>query len=277
MRITCIGHSGFLVRLREADLLFDWYTGELPERDPARPLFVFASHSHPDHFRKQIFSLLPGKGEQDRRGGRITYILSDDIKKSAVPVKARGCTFFMGPGEERRFAACGGTLREADGILVRTYRSTDEGVAFLVDVLEDGHGAGESAAEGSRGAADAFVRIYHAGDLNDWHWDEENEEDRLFNEDQNRNYLAALSEIAGVTEADGRVPDAAFIPVDARLGVMYYLGMEEFVRCVGAKTLIPMHVNDDGTVAEKLRHEPFAAELKDRILGHGRPGESFEV
>jgi len=57
MRITYIGHSGFLVELRETLLLFDYYEGSLPQLPLEKQLYVFASHRHPDHFNPEIFSL----------------------------------------------------------------------------------------------------------------------------------------------------------------------------------------------------------------------------
>ena len=71
MKITYLFHSGFLVELAEASLLFDWWKGALP---PLRnvPLYCFASHHHPDHFNPQIFTL---------GGGReVYYILGSDIR-----------------------------------------------------------------------------------------------------------------------------------------------------------------------------------------------------
>lgn len=57
MRISFLGHSGFLLELPSATLLFDWSEGELPTLRPGRPLLVFASHHHEDHFRPAIFQL----------------------------------------------------------------------------------------------------------------------------------------------------------------------------------------------------------------------------
>ena len=57
MRVTFLGHSGFFLELPEADLLFDYYKGNLPAPHPGKPLFVFVSHVHADHFSKKIFSL----------------------------------------------------------------------------------------------------------------------------------------------------------------------------------------------------------------------------
>ena len=49
MRVTHIYHSGFAVELPACTLLFDWYTGELPQLRRDLPLVVFVSHEHSDH------------------------------------------------------------------------------------------------------------------------------------------------------------------------------------------------------------------------------------
>ena len=55
MKITYIHHSAFLVETESAYLLFDYFQGKLPEFSEEKPLYVFASHRHPDHFSKVIF------------------------------------------------------------------------------------------------------------------------------------------------------------------------------------------------------------------------------
>ena len=57
MKITYIHHSSFLVETESAYLLFDYFQGKLPEFSEEKPLYVFASHRHPDHFSKVIFDL----------------------------------------------------------------------------------------------------------------------------------------------------------------------------------------------------------------------------
>lgn len=57
MIIRYIDHSGFLVDGDECSLLFDFVEGQVPKRDAEKPLFVFVSHRHRDHFSKRIFSL----------------------------------------------------------------------------------------------------------------------------------------------------------------------------------------------------------------------------
>ena len=48
IKVTYLGHSGFLAELEDVCLLFDYYKGELPELDPDKKMAVFVSHSHYD-------------------------------------------------------------------------------------------------------------------------------------------------------------------------------------------------------------------------------------
>ncbi len=138
MKIRYIYHSGFLAETDEASFLFDYYRGGLPETDPALPLYVFASHSHQDHFDPEIFRLAGRPG--------VRFILSRDIaeqRKAQIPPELSDRTVFLGPDESW-----------SDSLIrVSTLKSTDEGVAFLV---------------GTGGKL-----LFHAGDLNDWQWDGE--------------------------------------------------------------------------------------------------------
>ena len=255
MRVTFLGHSGFFLELPEADLLFDYYKGELPAPDPERPLFVFVSHAHADHFTRKIFSLA-------EKTERIRFILSDDIKKDKVPesLMALGKVRFTSPEEDFTVplhqAEAGEKEASGQTLRVRTFLSTDEGVAFLVDV--------------------SGARIYHAGDLNDWHWDDV---DREWNEEQYRGYQDALGKIAACVAEDGRVPDAAFVPVDTRLGdgAFFWMGLDEYMKAVGARNIFPMHLFGDPSVIQRMRDLPCAKEYRDRILGSGTPGEQFRI
>ena len=93
MKIRFIGHSGFYVELEEMNLLFDYYRGELPEIDRSKPLFVFVSHAHPDHFQRDIFSLA-------EKADNVVYFLSDDIRRSALPLQIQECVRLLAPETE---------------------------------------------------------------------------------------------------------------------------------------------------------------------------------
>ena len=136
MKVTFLYHSAFLVETEDYNLLFDW-TGErpLPPFDRSKPLYVFASHHHADHYTPRIFSL----GME-----RVTYILATCIRLSAKRKAGLGiddsCIVRMSAGQTRQIGE----------LAVSTVRSNDAGVAFIVRSKEHS--------------------FFHAGDLNDWHW-----------------------------------------------------------------------------------------------------------
>ena len=88
MKITYILHSSFLVELEHVSMLFDYYAGQLPEIRKDRPLVVFASHFHGDHFAPVIFDL--AKDRED-----VNYVLSKDISKKKVPDNLIGRVTFV--------------------------------------------------------------------------------------------------------------------------------------------------------------------------------------
>ena len=71
MNVTYIGHSGFSVDFADVMLVFDYWAGDITIPDD-KPVYVFASHAHHDHFNEEIFGW-------ERSGVDICYILSDDI------------------------------------------------------------------------------------------------------------------------------------------------------------------------------------------------------
>ena len=81
MKVTYIHHSAVSVETEHSILLFDYFKGELPDFDPGKPLFVFASHFHEDHYSPVIF-------ERFREREGVSYILSDDIKGRRIPKEA---------------------------------------------------------------------------------------------------------------------------------------------------------------------------------------------
>ena len=178
IKVTYLSHSGFLLEMADAYFLFDYYKGELPKLDSSKRFFVFASHIHYDHFQESIFRLreqLP----------QTVYILSDDIQtEDAVNIRK------IGPNQNL----------EVDGCRIRTLRSTDEGVAFLVTYQDR--------------------TFYHAGDLNWWHWEEEGE---AYNTMMGRSYQREIHKIY-----DEKI-DVAFVPVDPRLGEQYCRGLDYFM------------------------------------------------
>ena len=236
MKITYIAHSGFLAELEDTLLLFDYYQGDLPELPDGKMLCVFASHRHPDHFNPEVFRLAEGREN-------VYFILSRDIWKSRVPEGLQDRTVHLKAGEEWK----------QGGVTVQTLRSTDEGVAFLVET--DG------------------CTLYHAGDLNDWRWDGEPDDWNRTMAEKFRRYIEPLR---------GRRMDAAFVPLDPRQEKNYALGLDYFLTLSdyrkpenGAEKIYPMHCWDDYGIIERWLLEHPDSPGRERIVKISRRGEIF--
>ena len=110
-------------------------------------------------------------------------------------------------------------------------------------------------------------RIYHAGDLNWWHWEGEEEE---FNLDQAKRYQQQMQLLADAL--DGNHLDLACIPVDPRLHSDCLRGLLAFDSRVFAKNILPIHFWGDFSVMQTL-HDRLSPELFSRILTVEHPGK----
>lgn len=198
MKIIYLQHSGFVVETQQHLLVFDYYQDPTDSTVPmlagGKKVIVFSSHSHSDHFNAQIGLW------QDLVS---TYYFSEDIREAGgLPGVDSSKIVYMNPYEQQ----------ENRGLKVRTHGSTDMGLSFFVEV--DGW------------------RLFHAGDLNWWHWKGDTEENnRLAAE----GFHKELERLAGLTL------DVAFFPVDSRLEEFRTLGVEEFCRNTEVRQLVAMH------------------------------------
>lgn len=118
------------------------------------------------------------------------------------------------------------------GQTLTTFRSTDLGVAFL---LEEQQGL-----------------IYHAGDLNDWVWDEESDS---YNEQMTRDYRRQIQLLA--EGLNRREIDVAFVVLDPRQEKDYDRGLCYFLENISAKQVYPMHYWEEPSIIETfLRDHP---------------------
>jgi len=234
-KIWYLYHSGFAVETSGHFLIFDYWKrtpkgkgldsgvidpAEISEKD----VIVFVSHSHGDHYSRDIFSwkeTIP----------KLRLVLSDDIK----PVPG---AIMIGPGK----------TSEQPDFTVETLASNDAGVAFIVDI--DG------------------LRIYHAGDLNWWHWEGEPDEE---NEDMAVSYKSQISLMRG------RRIDLAFVPVDPRLEEQYAWGIDHLMRTVDVSHVVPMHFGSDGKIVDRLMRDEVSAAYRDRVLRLTERGSAAEI
>ena len=206
MKVTYLNHSGILVELKNRYCIFDYYRGELPLLDRDKEVIVFCSHAHEDHYNPLIFELL------DERRMCYQAVLANDIsdEKRLSKIKYR----FVEPDKCYQFDG---------GIQVETLLSNDSGVAFIV-----------SSDEGT---------IYHSGDLNDWYWEGEPEEDNL---ELRTIYHAEIGKIKG------RHFDVAFVPLDPRLEAHYADGLLYFLENVDCDAIYPIHYWGDPSVIQRF-------------------------
>lgn len=80
MTLTYIFHSGFALETAACLLVFDYWmdpSGVIPRlMGRGKPVYVFSSHFHEDHFTREIFSW-----KERYPSCSFTYILSKDILK----------------------------------------------------------------------------------------------------------------------------------------------------------------------------------------------------
>ena len=233
-------NSGFAVKANGRICIFDYYNpglgvikGGLDEGVISGQALigydvtVFASHAHRDHFT-------PGVIKWQRDNPDIQYVLSYDIKPSIKPAHLT--------------VACPDQTYTHNGMKIRTLKSTDEGVAFVVETPE--------------------LKIYHAGDLNWWHWAGEPETE---NEAMGAAYKSEIDKLRGEEF------DIAFVPVDPRLGREYLWGLDYFMRQTDTKTVFPMHFGNRYSVIDRLNNDAAAKEYRGRVMRITRRGEIFEL
>ncbi|MBR4579321.1 MAG: MBL fold metallo-hydrolase [Oscillospiraceae bacterium] len=172
------------------------------------------------------------------RAGR-TFLLSDDIP----PAPAGERALRLGPNQRRTLAA-----GKKGAMAVTTLGSTDQGVAFVVNY------AGRT--------------VYHAGDLHWWAWPD----DTAAEEREMKNAF-----FAQIVKLKGMQLDAAFLPLDPRLGGNFWMGFDALMRSAQVKAAFPMHLWERYDTIEKLRQMNVSAPYRDAVMPITGPGQVFDL
>ncbi len=239
MQVTYIKHSGFAIEWEECIWVFDYYKGRLPEWDKKKPLFIFASHAHEDHFNPEIFNLFSDYEQ-------VNYILSSDIKKKtsglllSEDIRNKIATLDV---DERLTLPVTGSLK----LEVKTLDSTDCGVSFLVKYKER--------------------YVFHAGDLNCWVWDDDSKAERNNMISRFKREIDKLEDIP---------IELAFLPLDPRLGVNYDMGVRYFLDHVKADHIFPMHLWERYDTVRRFRDSLETRQMKERVTDISYPGQRWE-
>lgn len=254
MKLTYIFHSCFVLDTDTCVLVFDYWL------DPAevltkvmaaaggKPIYVFASHFHEDHFTKRIFNW-----RDKYKHCTITYILSKDILKHRRASK-----------EDADVWMVKGSTWSDENIAVRATGSNDSGVSWIIDV--DGK------------------RVFHAGDLCNWYarfLSDSHPENEIYSEEMDRYinpvheerlFLGELKDIRKVADSF----DVVMFPVDGRIGNGYTLGGRQFVERFGVGLFVPMHFVASG-FKSAWRMEPFCAERSIPFWSISCEGDVIDV
>ena len=234
LKVTYHYNSGFSIRIGGMLLVFDYWEGEgqcIPEvgrlnrkiLSAYEQIYVFVSHSHPDHFSHVIYEW--------REGLPVTYIVSSDM-----PIGTRG----------KRIAPLE-TLELGPNLSVKAFDSTDLGISLLVKAYG--------------------MNIFHAGDLNLWHWRQESSLREI--EAAEKAFYEACEPIKG------EKIDLAMFPVDPRQGMMYDAGANHFILTQKPRVFIPMHWQERTEVAVDFARR--AKSPQTEVLALVRPGETATI
>lgn len=254
MTVTFLAHSAFLVEWSGFYTLFDYvfdpeFTGTLPPLDPEKPLLVFSSHSHEDHFDAKIFSLLAQYPTARFFVSRDTRLTARKRKWLSISDEAFARTTVLRPDSILLTDVSGEELS------IRSIKSTDVGNAYLLR------------AEGRM--------VFHAGDLNWWHWESEG---RAYCANMAALYRAAIDKLASAVRDEATdnaiAPEitAAMLPLDPRLGeAAEGLGIEHLMKTVAVRHVFPMHMWKQYEVIDRYlaAHDAQRAQIM-RITSEGQ-------
>ncbi len=248
MQVIFIHHSCFLVEVDDKVLIFDYFggdtvngysfTGKIPEYEKDTKIYMFASHSHKDHYDMDILRW----GE---KYPNLKYIFSKDIRISPNFLKKHG----IDPAIRERVTFAGADKKlHVDDLNIQTFRSTDAGVAFYVE---------------TNGAC-----FFHAGDLNNWKWEGIGE---MTNGSQERTYKFQIRKLA-------KLPiHLAFVPMDPRLGPNQYEGMDFFMKTTDAEYVFPMHMWQNYEGIRQYKKKISNSGMADRIIDINRENQVFLI
>ena len=240
MRLIYIYHSCYVLETERCNIVFDYYKDTGDKRGKGfihdellcdtKPLYVLSSHVHPDHFNPDVL-------QWRLKRKNVRYILSKDILNN----KRVGAddAVFLDKGDEYK-----------DDILhIKAFGSTDIGISFSLET------------EGKR--------IFHAGDLNNWHWIDESTTEEVAEAE-----ALYRKELGDVVKEVNRF-DLVMFPVDPRLGTDFARGAKEWLSCIPTTNFAPMHFG--GAYDKVAAFGEYAETAGSRYLFPKEKGQSFII
>ena len=240
MKVTYLDHSGFMVTTEDVIMVFDYYRDpshsvvKTLEKHPELPVVFFVSHHHKDHYNTDIFNL----GQSHER----LYVMSNDVFQQHGDSKIPTAGMSAGDRLENVIG----------GLTVDAFGSTDMGVSFAVT---DSHGK----------------KIFHAGDLNNWHWSEDSTPKEV------QKASLEFEKVLHRVKEKNDYFDVAFFPVDPRQGKDYASGAAQFLDSVKVKDFFPMHFFGDHDKACDFKAYPIHEASDTAFHCLYEPGQSMNI
>lgn len=226
MKIIHAFHSGFIVKVKDRILMFDCLDGSLSEHFSDKD-DVYVFISH-GHSDHYSKEVF----DWERKNSKIKYFLGYDID--------------ITDAKENYYSMERYQSLNIEGLNIQSFGSTDRGVSFLVTIDDIG--------------------IFHAGDLNWWHWENDSGQAQKKEAEDYKNEVNRLK---------GKKIDVAFVPVDPRLGDHYYLSAEYFAKTIDPKVLIPMHFSNEFSITKKIKNKLKSYDLK--VLEIESKNQEFDI
>ena len=198
--IGFLNHSGFYVELEDCILIFDYY------QDPEQRVdSLLAETTKKVYFFVSHMHFDHFNPEISRFSDKVEqYFIHKDC---ILPEENLGKVCFMSVGE----------IVVTSTLEVNMFGSTDIGGSFWIEHKD--------------------ITLFHAGDLNWWHWSGAGDRDNL---SARTLYFRELKKFIG------KQVDLLFFPVDARQEVAREWGVRQFMEVVKVKKLlIPMHASGE--------------------------------
>ena len=242
MTVTYIYHSCCAIEFDSFSVIIDfykdvfengkgWVADYLLKKE--KPLYVLCTHSHHDHYNKDVL-------EWDNEKPYIKYIFSNEIRDALKDeILQDDKIHYLNKFESFK----------DENISVKAFGSTDAGASFYIQNKE--------------------TKIFHAGDLNNWHWNEEvSKEESLMYENQ---YICELELLSEEIE---RV-DIVMFPLDPRLGNDFMRGGKQFIKKVKTDNFLPLHFGDNYERVKEFK--PFALAESCNFLELEHTTQSFKI
>ncbi len=210
LTVTYLYHSGLMVQSNQTLLIFDYWRGDhgqLGDREISAEELKAFKHVIVFVSHDHPDHLDEVIYQWDVPGVNIAYVVSWDF-----PTRLRGKR--MRPND---------CIQIGDAVIT-AYGSTDKGVSYYVEINH--------------------CHLFHAGDLNLWHWKEENSlQDIMQAENDFYEKMKPIEELH---------IDVAMFPVDPRMGGLFDAGANYFVMSVKPRVFLPIHWFDRQEAAKEF-------------------------